>query len=303
MDEFDFSELRNYLQGQIDLGDAELVLDEPWTLTRGKPRAVPARPAPVRPAPVQTPMSMDDGISGLFDDSGLFGGPGGASPFKSAAAPAAAPAAAAPQAKESAPIVSSLSTPSPRPVKKVIAAYESADTLDAFYACLKTDVLYSQAKDLPRYAGPQNPRLLFLLPAQQPGEDCANFLQSAVGEMLSRLFGSLNIDPASIGVTYFFKGSPRAISPLLETSLRKMLAKELSFIKPELLVTFGEPLFHQIFGKGKSFNDFAGSDLDFSGTPTMSLVDPYAMSQDKQLKWLTWKVHIPRSSHFEKPQS
>ena len=27
-DEFDFSELRNYLSGQIDLGEAELLLDE-----------------------------------------------------------------------------------------------------------------------------------------------------------------------------------------------------------------------------------------------------------------------------------
>ena len=33
-DEFDFSELRNYLSGQIDLGEAELLLDEPWMLTR-----------------------------------------------------------------------------------------------------------------------------------------------------------------------------------------------------------------------------------------------------------------------------
>ena len=49
-DEFDFSELRNYLSGQIDLGEAELLLDEPWTLTR-KP-AVPGAPAPTtRPVP------------------------------------------------------------------------------------------------------------------------------------------------------------------------------------------------------------------------------------------------------------
>lgn len=301
MDEFDFSELRNYLQGQIDLGDAELFLDEPWALTRGKTRAAPARPVPppVRPAPVphSAPMSMDDGISGMFDDSGLFGSPAGETPFKTAA-----PAAPAQQARESA-VASSLSTPAPRPVRKTIAAYETADSLEAFYGCLKTDVLYAQSPELPRYAGPQKPKLLFLLPAQLAGESCENFLQSAVGEMLVRLFGSLNIDASGIGVTYFFKGAPRAISPLLETSLRKMLTKELSFIQPEVMVTFGEPLFHQIFGKAKSFNDLAGSDLDFAGTKTVSLVDPYAMSQDKQLKWLTWKVHIPRSSQFEKPQS
>ena len=293
-EEFDFSELRNYLQGQVDLGDAELFLDEPWALTRGKAKPAPARPAP-RPVSAP-PASMSDGISGMFDDSGLFGGSSGSSPFKPKAP--AAPASATP-----APAAPSLSTPAPRAVKKTIAAYESAESLDAFYACLKTEILYAQAQNLPRYAGPAKPRLLFLLPAQPAGETCENFLQSAVGEMLTRLFASLNIDASTIGVTYFFKGAPRAISPLLETSLRKMLAKELSFIQPDLMVTFGEPLFHQIFGKGKSFNDLAGTDLDFSGTKTMSLVDPYNMSQDKQLKWLTWKVHIPRSSYFAKPQS
>lgn len=293
-EEFDFSELRNYLQGQVDLGDAELFLDEPWALTRGKAKPAPARPAP-RPVSAP-PASMSDGISGMFDDSGLFGGSSGSSPFKPKAP--AVPASATP-----APAAPSLSTPAPRAVKKTIAAYESAESLDAFYACLKTEILYAQAQNLPRYAGPEKPHILFLLPAQPAGETCENFLQSAVGEMLTRLFASLNIDASTIGVTYFFKGAPRTISPLLETSLRKMLAKELSFIQPDLMVTFGEPLFHQIFGKGKSFNDLAGTDLDFSGTKTMSLVDPYNMSQDKQLKWLTWKVHIPRSSYFAKPQS
>lgn len=291
-EEFDFSELRNYLQGQVDLGDAELFLDEPWALTRGKAKPVPARSAP-RPVSAP-PASMSDGISGMFDDSGLFGGSSGSSPFKPKAPVTSAPATPAPAAP-------SLSTPAPRAVKKTIAAYESAESLDAFYACLKTDILYAQAQNLPRYAGPEKPHILFLLPAQPAGETCENFLQSAVGEMLTRLFASLNVDASAIGVTYFFKGAPRAISPLLETSLRKMLTKELSFVQPDLMVTFGETLFHQVFGKGKPFNDLAGTDLDFSGTKTISLVDPYAMAQDKQLKWLTWKVHIPRSSYFAKP--
>lgn len=291
-EEFDFSELRNYLQGQVDLGDAELFLDEPWALTRGKAKPAPARPAP-RPVSAP-PASMSDGISGMFDDSGLFGGSSGSSPFKPKAPVTPAPATPAPAAP-------SLSAPAPRAVKKTIAAYESAESLDAFYACLKSDILYAQAQTLPRYAGPEKPHILFLLPAQPAGETCENFLQSAVGEMLTRLFASLNVDASAIGVTYFFKGAPRAISPLLETSLRKMLTKELSFVQPDLMVTFGEPLFHQVFGKGKPFNDLAGTDLDFSGTKTISLVDPYAMAQDKQLKWLTWKVHIPRSSYFAKP--
>lgn len=287
-EEFDFGELRNYLRGQIDLGDAELFLDEPWALTRGKtrPAPAPARPAPVRPAvaPAASAAPVSNEISEMFDNSGLFGAP----------APAAAPS------REPAAAAAPLAPPAPRAVKKTVAEYESADSLDSFYTLLKKDVLYAHAADLPRYAGPQSPRLLFVLPAQQPGEDCAKFLQGAPGEMLVRLFANLNVDASAIGVTYFFKGAPRPISPLLETSLRKMLAKEIALVQPQLVVTFGEPLFYQVFGKAKPFADMAGSDLEFGGAPAMALADPYTMVNDKQLKWLTWKVHIPRSSRFPK---
>ena len=285
-EEFDFGELRNYLRGQIDLGDAELFLDEPWALTRGKTRPTPARPAPVRPVvtPAAPAAPVSNEISEMFDNSGLFGAP----------APAAAPA------REPVSVAAPLAPPAPRAVKKTVAEYESADSLDSFYTSLKKDVLYAHAADLPRYAGPQSPRLLFVLPAQQPGEDCAKFLQGAPGEMLVRLFANLNVDASAIGVTYFFKGAPRPISPLLETSLRKMLAKEIALIQPQLVVTFGEPLFYQVFGKAKPFADMAGSDLEFGGAPAMALADPYTMVNDKQLKWLTWKVHIPRSSRFPK---
>ena len=290
-EEFDFGELRNYLRGQIDLGDAELFLDEPWALTRGKtrPAPAPARPAPVRPAVAAAAPAapVSNAISEMFDNSGLFGAP----------APAAAPS------REPVAAAAPLAPPAPRAVKKTVAEYESADSLDSFYASLKKDVLYARATDLPRYAGPQKPRLLFVLPAQQPGEDCSKFLQGAPGEMLVRLFANLDVDAASIGVTYFFKGAPRAISPLLETSLRKMLAKEIALVQPQLVVTFGEPLFYQVFGKAKPFADMAGSDLEFGGAPAMALADPYTMVNDKQLKWLTWKVHIPRSTRFAKPQS
>jgi hypothetical protein len=116
--------------------------------------------------------------------------------------------------------------------------------------------------------------------------------------MIVRLFGSLGYAPDSLGVTYFYKDAPRALSPILLASLRRMLTKELSFIAPEIMITFGEPLFYDVFSKGKNFNDLAGTALDFNGVKTVSLVDAYAMTADKQLKWLTWKVHIPRSGLF-----
>ena len=53
-EEFDFSELRKYLQGQMDMGEEDLLLDEPWTLTRKKSAA----PAGVRPANPMPQMNL-----------------------------------------------------------------------------------------------------------------------------------------------------------------------------------------------------------------------------------------------------
>ena len=189
-------------------------------------------------------------------------------------------------------------TIAPRAVKKTTAAYELADSLNAFYDALKTDALYARAANVVRYEGPEHPRLLILLAAPKPGEPTGAFFQSPTGEMLSRLFASLGYEPGTLGVTYFYKDAPRALSPILLASLRRMLTKEISFVAPEMMITFGEPLFYDVFSKGNTFNDLAGTALDFNGTKTVSLVDAYAMTTDKQLKWLTWKVHIPRSGLF-----
>ena len=56
-EEFDFSELRKYLQGQMDMGEEDLLLDEPWTLTRKK--AVPAGVRPANPMPQMQPRSSN----------------------------------------------------------------------------------------------------------------------------------------------------------------------------------------------------------------------------------------------------
>ena len=189
-------------------------------------------------------------------------------------------------------------TIAPRAVKKTTAAYELVDSLNAFYDSLKADALYSRASNVVRYEGPEHPRLLILLAAPKPGEPTGNFFGTPTGEMIVRLFGSLGYAPDSLGVTYFYKDAPRALSPILLASLRRMLTKEISFIAPEIMITFGEPLFYDVFSKGKNFNDLAGTALDFNGVKTVSLVDAYAMTADKQLKWLTWKVHIPRSGLF-----
>jgi uracil-DNA glycosylase len=313
-DEFDFSELRNYLSGQIDLGEAELLLDEPWTLTRkpavpgapapaarpaAAPRPVPPAPTAARPVPrnlpPQFPNSTAPGTSNapadipqapIPDTTGFAPSLFGAVNTKASAIPAA-------------------NMPTARTVKRSAHAFESAETLDAFYDAIKSEAMYAKETALARYVGPAKPKLLFLLPAIKMAE-AANisatstdaFFGTAVGQMLSRLFASLSIDQKDIGITYFFKSTERALAPLLEAALRKMLTKELSFIQPEIMVTFGQPLFYQVFGKGKNFDDNAGTAMDFAGTKSVALVDPYAMVNDKQMKWLTWKVHIPRSGLF-----
>lgn len=269
-DEFDFSELRNYLRGQIDMGDSEVFLDEPWAPKSARPKAVP------QPRPVVTPQEAASRVAAVQ-----------------------APPPATERVQEPLTVVPPMAAPSARPVaKKAASAFESAESLDAFYAAVKSDVVYANVADLVQYEGPANPKVLLLLPAPpaQPG----TFFATPTGEMLVRLFASLSIPAESMGVTFFYKGrASRNIPALLEASLRKMLSKELFFIAPQVMVTFGEPLFHQVFGKGKNFEALAGTDLDFSGVKTCSLVDAYAMSQDKQLKWVTWKVHIPKCSYFK----
>ena len=110
-EEFDFAELRKYLRGQIDMGDSEVFLDEPWTLEK---RAVaPSRPAPASPAQF-TPAINNPAIN--------------AAPSKPATNVTTNMAANAPATNEAAPLFESPvgAIPAARPaVKKVAAAFES----------------------------------------------------------------------------------------------------------------------------------------------------------------------------------
>lgn len=313
-DEFDFSELRNYLSGQIDLGEAELLLDEPWTLTR-KP-AAPGAPA-ARPAVAPRPAAPSNFPPTPAAAPAARPVPRNLPPqFPNSSAPADIQQAPIPDTTGFAPslfgavdakanAIPAANMPTARTVKRAAHAFESAETLDAFYESIKGEAMYAKEAALARYVGPAKPKLLFLLPAIKMAE-AANisatstdaFFGTPVGQMLSRLFASLSIEQKDIGITYFFKSTERPLAPLLEAALRKMLTKELSFIQPEIMVTFGQPLFYQVFGKGKNFDDNAGTAMDFSGTKSVALVDPYLMVNDKQMKWLTWKVHIPRSGLF-----
>jgi len=279
---FDFSELRNYLQGQMDLGDTEVFFDEPWVLEKRKPAAAPA--APRTSAPATAP----------------------ATPRATAAIPVtprttSAPAAPSRAAAPTKPAIVSPDMPAPRPVQRGTSPFESAASLEEFYGQIKQEKIYSAASALYTYEGPEHPAVLLLF--QEPHADIPadRFFESPVADMLKRLFASLNVAPESIGVTYFYKlPESRNFPPLLTGALRKMLSKELSLLAPETMVTFGEPLFYQVFGKGTPFETAAGTDLEFAGVKTCSLVDAFAMAGDKQLKLLTWKTHLPRCSYFKR---
>ena len=315
-DEFDFSELRNYLEGQIDLGEAELLLDEPWALTRKPSTAAPARPSsasaaprPVPPTPTAAPASrpVPRNLPPQFPNSSAPGADSVQAPIPDTTGFASSLFGAV---DTKATAVPATNMPTARTVKRTAHAFESAETLDAFYESIKGEALYAKEASLARYAGPEKPKVLFLLPAVKQSEagsaaspfntagSTDAFFGTPVGEMLSRLFASLSIDQKDVGVTYFFKSTERPLAPLLEAALRKMLTKELGFIQPQIMVTFGQPLFYQVFGKGKNFDELAGTAMDFAGVKSCALVDPYAMVNDKQMKWLTWKVHIPRSGLF-----
>ena len=191
--------------------------------------------------------------------------------------------------------------PAPRPVQRGASPFESATTLEDFYAQIKQEKIYSAAPALYTYEGPEHPTVLLLF--QEPHADipAGRFFESPVADMLKRLFASLNVAPESIGVTYFYKlPESRNFPPLLTAALRKMLSKELSLLAPGTMVTFGEPLFYQLFGKGTPFGVSAGTDMEFAGVKTCSLVDAFAMMGDKQLKLLTWKTHLPKCSYFKR---
>lgn len=263
-EEFDFSALRSYLQGQMDLGDSEVYLDEPWT-----PKKRMAAPAAFSAPAVPPPR------------------------------PATRPQVVQPSQPQ-APVFMSDAMPAPRSVSRTASPFESATSLQDFYAQINNEKIYA-GKTFYRYEGPEHPAVLLLFQAPHAEIPVGHFFESSVAEMLRRMFASLNVAPESIGVTFLYKlPESRNFPPLLEAALRRMLAKELSLLAPETMVTFGEPLFHQVFGKGKNFMESAGTDMEFAGVKTCALVDAFAMEGDKQLKLLTWKTHLPKCSYFKR---
>ena len=198
-EEFDFSALRSYLQGQMDLGDSEVYLDEPWTPK--KRMATPAAPAvaPSRPAAF--------------------------SALAASAVPSPRPATrpqVVPPSQPQAPVFMSDAMPAPRSVSRTASPFESAASLQDFYAQINNEKVYA-GKTLYRYEGPEHPAVLLLFQAPHAEIPAGHFFESSVAEMLRRMFASLNVAPESIGVTFLYKlPESRNFPPLLEAPFRKV---------------------------------------------------------------------------------
>lgn len=279
----DYKALRAYLEGQADLGMDGVFLDEPWALAhKGTPAPMYSR-APTFPNPVSKPAPAASSAS-------ASGAPRYAQVYSPAEAEGktAAPAAWTPIA---APVKSSAPEP-----------YESAASLPDFYEALRKDTLYVRnaakfAVGLGKYSAPAAMLVLYSpMPADTADGD---FWKSEVGVMLGNLFKSVHVPAEDCFVTYFHKTpAARAASPLAAGHLRKMLAREASLVNPGMVIFFGDKLLRQALEIPGDLNADGGAPGNFAGVRATVFHDPYAMLQDKQLKVITWKIHIPRCGFF-----
>jgi len=126
-------------------------------------------------------------------------------------------------------------------------------------------------------------------------------LSGAPGELLSNLLKSLGIARSDCYETYFFKGlAPARLLPRQLALLRRMLQSEIQIARPATLLFFGERTYTHCLDGKNSFMQEAGSSFEFAGIKATSLIDPAEMVDNKELKLITWKTHIPRCGFFKR---
>lgn len=259
--------LKSYLQAQIELGDPDVFFDEPWTLV-----SKASLRAPLKKVVIEPPSSSNEStrVSSII------------------------------KPPPSSSITSSLDLNSEPPSE--LYAFQKASHLNDFNTALLADPVYAKESSLLLGSGALRPKAMLLF-ASPTAEECSagGIWKTEAGLMLGRLFENLNIEQNQLYFTYFYKREAvRSISSLIEIQLRKMISKEIALVQPELLVLFGEKTLQHIFGRSKMLTQCVGSAMDFGGVNTTVLVDPYDMMQDKNLKRLTWNIHIPASGFFVK---
>lgn len=264
----DFKELAEYLACQMELGEDLVCLDEPWTISPVKVVKKPISSAPVQPN-LQTPSGN------------AFSRPVESSKRQT------------PQMD-----VAKIVIPESAKVSR-LSMGESASTLADFYKQISAEKFYAQTKLSEGEGNLENPKLLLVVyaPVEKYVEN--GYAHSDVGQMIARMFESLNISQQEIGVTYFCKKPvARAVLPQVAIACKKMLEKEVSLIRPQMVVFFGDRLLKQALSQNAKVVDFGGTPMEFAKVPATVLIDPEEMFSNKQLKWITWKVHIPKCGFF-----
>lgn len=263
----DFTELARYLAEQIDVGTDKVILDEPWAY---------------RPVNAATSFAQTVAVRQT--------GPQLAAPksFPSPGAPSA-PSASSRRSVPSEKIVIPESAWSAVP-----SAFESAENLENFYGSLASEKIYAKSGFSKGEGNLQSPRLLLVVYA--PIEKYrGGYLGSDVGQMVARMFESLKISADRIGITYFCKKPVnRIVLPQVAILFKKMLEKEVSLIHPQAIVFFGDRLLKQVLTQNARAVDFGGTPLEFAKVPATVLIDPEEMLNDRHLKLITWKTHIPK---------
>lgn len=266
----DFTELARYLAEQIDIGTDKVILDEPWTY-----RPVRQATSPVLPAVSRQTVP----------------------PFVTANPSSAQDVPSASTGKRT--FVPSEKIVIPESARSAIpSAFESAESLGDFYSRVASEKIYAKSIFAKGEGNLQSPRLLLVVYA--PLEKYrSGYLNSDVGQMVVRMFESLKISVNQIGVTYFCKKPVnRSVLPQVAILFKKMLEKEVSLVCPQTLVFFGDKLLKQALSQNAKVLDFGGTPLEFAKVPATALIDPEEMLNDKHLKLVTWKTHIPKSGFF-----
>jgi len=141
-----------------------------------------------------------------------------------------------------------------------------------------------------------------MLVGLSPTEDelTANtFALGPAGELMQKLFESLGIARNECYTTWFAK-KPLLSPPLprQQGMLRRMLAREVKLIRPEIVVLLGENVFRATMNSTASIQEEGGKAFTFADTRTTTILEPQAMLANPSLKVITWKTHLPRSGFF-----
>lgn len=282
----ELAELYESVLAQAELGGWEVPLDEPWMPARKNAASAPAHaptPAPAPKIPVAQP--------------------------RPAPAPAA-PRPAAPQASPAAPqspslnLHSLLSAAPAAPASADDTAWERAKDLEALHQCLATHPLYQEYCDgqiIPGQ-GPVGTPCMLLFHSPSPVDLMEQSVASgAPGELLANVLASVKVNRADCYATYFFKGlAPARLLPRQLALLRRMLLAEIALLRPGMILCFGPRTYQQAMEGQGDFLAEAGKPSSLGGVRATALIDPADMLDNKELKLLTWKQHLPRCGFFTK---